>query len=79
MMVRGGGVPAQTTAFDAVVKNGSTASELSLLMRITASWSGSSPHRIQGCGTNVRAPHASSTSDFRHPDRNKRAVVLEPV
>ena len=34
----------------------------SLPMRITASWFGSSGPRIQGCGTNIRAPHAGSSS-----------------
>jgi len=47
-------------------------------MRITASWSGSLTHRIEGCGTNVRAPHAGS-SRLRHPDHSKCAAVLEAV
>ena len=32
-------------------------------MRITASWSGSLTHRIEGCGTNFRAPHAGLPSN----------------
>ena len=43
MTVRGGGVPVRCMASNAVPQNGSAASELSLPMRITASWSGSSP------------------------------------
>ena len=35
-------------------------------------------HRIQGCGTNVRARQASSPRP-RHPDHTKRAVVLGAV
>ena len=31
-------------------------------MRNTASWFGVFAHRIQGCGTFLRAPHASSAS-----------------
>ena len=42
MTVRGGGVPVRSTASNAVPQNGPAASELSLPMRITASWSGSS-------------------------------------
>src|SRR4249920_993722 len=35
-------------------------------------------HRIQGCGTIVRAPQASSPR-HRHPDHNERAAVLGAV
>lgn len=35
-------------------------------MRITASWSGLRTHRIQGCGTSIRAPHAAPLG-LRHP------------
>jgi len=38
----------------------------------------SGPHRIQGCGTILRAPYAGLTS-YRHPDTPKRAAVLEAV
>src|SRR5215831_15972032 len=48
-------------------------------MRITASWSGSLTHRIEGRGTNFRAPHAGLPSDVVIPDHNKCAVVLEAV
>src|SRR5215467_15196035 len=36
-------------------------------------------HRIQGCGTNVRATTRGAPLGLRHPDHNKCAVVLEPV
>ena len=59
-------------------KNGSAASEL----RCRCAWlhhgSGPRTHRIQGCGAIDPRPKASSPSD-RHPDRTKRAVVLEAV
>jgi hypothetical protein len=35
-------------------------------------------HRIQGCGTILRAPQASSPR-HRHPDHNERAAVLGAV
>jgi hypothetical protein len=35
-------------------------------------------HRIQGCGTIIRAPQAGSPRR-RHPDHTKRAVVLGAV
>jgi hypothetical protein len=47
-------------------------------MRITASWFGPLARRIQGCGTNIRAPRASSPR-LRHPDHTKCAVVLGAV
>src|SRR5262245_32691625 len=56
MTVRGGGVPGQVYGFHARQQNGPAASELRWPMHITASWSGSLSHRIEGCGTNVRAP-----------------------
>jgi hypothetical protein len=75
--VRGGGDPMDSMANNAVAQNGPAAS-LSLPMRITASWFGSLAHRIQGCGTNVRAPHVSSPR-IRHPDHTKCAVVLGAI
>jgi len=47
-------------------------------MRMSASWFGSSTHRIQGRGAIIRARKSGLPSD-RHPDRTKRAVVLEAV
>ena len=70
--------PVTAYGFHAVLKNVSAASELRW-MRITASWSGSLTHRIEGCGTNIRALHAGSTLGCRHPDHNKCAVVLGAV
>ena len=46
-------------------------------MRITASWSGSSPTEYKYVARMFVLPHAGLPSDFRHPDHNKRAVVLE--
>jgi len=47
-------------------------------MRMSASWFGSWTHRIQGCGAIDPRPESGLPSD-RHPDRTKRAVVLEAV
>jgi hypothetical protein len=47
-------------------------------MRMSASWFGSWTHRIQGRGTIDPRPESGLPSD-RHPDRTKRAVVLEAV
>src|SRR5271154_110844 len=47
-------------------------------MRMSASWFGSWTHRIQGRGAIDPRPESGLPSD-RHPDRTKRAVVLEPV
>src|SRR5580700_10665258 len=48
-------------------------------MRMSASWFGSSwTHRIQGRGAIDPRPESGLPSD-RHPDRTKRAVVLEAV
>jgi len=45
-------------------------------MRMSASWFGSWTHRIQGRGAIDPRPESGLPSD-RHPDRTKRAVVLE--
>ena len=47
-------------------------------MRMSASWFGSWTHRIQGRGAIDPRPESGLPSD-RHPDRTKRAVVLEAV
>ena len=47
-------------------------------MRMSASWFGSWTHRIQGRGAIDPRPESGLPSD-RHPDRIKRAVVLEAV
>jgi hypothetical protein len=47
-------------------------------MRMSASWFGSLTHRIQGRGAIDPRPESGLPSD-RHPDRTKRAVVLEAV
>ena len=47
-------------------------------MRMSASWFGSWTHRIQGRGAIDPRPESELPSD-RHPDRTKRAVVLEAV
>jgi hypothetical protein len=47
-------------------------------MRMSASWFGSSTHRIQGRGVIDPRPKSGLPSD-RHPARTKRAVVLEAV
>jgi hypothetical protein len=47
-------------------------------MRMSASWFGSSTHRIQGRGAIDPRPESGLPSD-RHPDRTKRAVVLGAV
>ena len=47
-------------------------------MRMSASWFGSWTHRIQGRGAIDLRPESGLPSD-RHPDRTKRAVVLEAV
>jgi hypothetical protein len=47
-------------------------------MRMSASWFGSLTHRIQGRGAIGPRPKGGLPSD-RHPDRTKRAVVLEAV
>lgn len=68
MTVRGGGVPAKTTALMPLCRMGPPPRSL-LLMRISASWSGLCTHRIQGCGTSIRAPHAGSPRHC-HPDHH---------
>jgi hypothetical protein len=78
MTVRGGGVPIAPLGFHAGKKNGSAASELRRPMRMSASWFGSWTHRIQGRGAIDPSPESGLPSD-RHPDRTKRAVVLEAV
>src|SRR6516225_7346839 len=78
MTVRGGGVPAKTTALIADVKNGSAASELRSRCVSLHHGSGLRTHRIQGCGTNVRATTRGLPS-YRHPDHSKCAAVLEAV
>jgi hypothetical protein len=67
MTVRGGAVPYPGMA---CMRHTEWVRRLgaSLPMRITASWSGSLTHRIEGCGTHVRAPHASSPRLRHHPD-----------
>jgi len=47
-------------------------------MRMSASWFGSWTHRIQGRGAIDPRPESGLPSN-RHPDRTKRAVVLEAV
>jgi hypothetical protein len=47
-------------------------------MRMSASWFGSWTHRIQGRGAIDPRPESGLPSD-RHPDRTKRAGVLEAV
>jgi hypothetical protein len=47
-------------------------------MRMSASWFGSWTHRIKGRGAIDPRPESGLPSD-RHPDRTKRAVVLEAV
>jgi|ERR1700737_239492 len=75
MTVRGGGVR-KNHGFHAVVQNGSAASELSLPMRKTASWSG-----VVAAPPNTRLRHECScaTSELpstRPSDHNERAAVL---
>ena len=47
-------------------------------MRITASWSGSLTHRIEGCGTIV-VHHRRAPLGLCYPDTTKCAGVLEAV
>src|SRR6516164_7960066 len=77
MTVRGGGVPAKTTALMPMCRMGPPprsfrcdAHHCIMVWVLT--------HRIQGCGTNVRATTRGLPS-YRHPDHSKCAVVLEPV
>jgi hypothetical protein len=74
MTVRGGGVPAKTTALMPLCRMGPPPRSL-LPMRITASWFGPLARRIQGCGTNVRAQFRSSprTSSSRLAQVCRRA------
>src|ERR1700682_1791840 len=71
MTVRGGGVR-KNHGFHAVVQNGSAASELSLPMRKTASWSG-----VIAATTNTRLRHecscATSELPSTRPSRPQRA------
>src|SRR5215471_5987557 len=79
--------PGENHGFDVVVQNGSRRLGAFAAMCITASWSGSSPTEYNDVARMfvlpqwVRSapPDAGLPSDFRHPDDNKRAVVLEPV
>ena len=74
MTVRGGGVPAETTALMPLSRMGPPPRSL-LPMRIPASWSGSLARRIQGCGTMLRAPtrNPPRTSSSRPPQVCRRA------
>jgi hypothetical protein len=65
--------------FNAVLQNGSAASELSLPMRITASWFGpQAPTEYKDVARTVRVRHAGLPS-YRHPDMTKCAGVLGAV
>jgi hypothetical protein len=78
--VRGGDVPAKTTALMPSCRRVRRLGAL-LPMRITASWSGSLARRIKGCGTIIRAPSRSSsrTSSSPHLHHRKCAVVLGAI
>ena len=78
MTVRGGGVPKVLMASNAVSENGSAASELSLPMRITASWFGLWPTEYKDVARIFVAPHAELPST-RHPDHSQSAFVLGAV
>ena len=73
MTVRGGGVPIAPLGFHAVRRLGASPP-----MHMSVSWFGSWTHRIQGRGAIDPRPESGLPSD-RHPDRTKRAVVLEAV
>ena len=77
MTVRGGGVPARTTALMPLCRMGPPPRS-SLPMRITASWSGSLARRIQGCGTIFRAPTRSSPRTSSSRPRKCAASCSEP-
>ena len=74
MTVRGGGVPHVSLASMPWSRMGPPPRSFAA-MRITASSSGPLAHRIQGCGTNLRAPHAGSprTSSSRPRQVCRRA------
>jgi hypothetical protein len=78
MTVRGGGVPRKPwlscRCAEWARRLGAFAADAQdcIMVRVVAA------HRIQGCGTNVRARQASSPRP-RHPDHNERAAVLGAV
>jgi hypothetical protein len=65
--------------FHAVVQNGPAASELSLPMRKTASWSGSLRPTEYKVAARMFVRDKRAPLEPRHPDHNERAAVLGAV
>ena len=78
MTIRGGGDPTKTMAskplcrMDPPPRSFAADAHDCIMVRVIA------VHRIQGCGTIIRAPQASSPR-HRHLDHNKRAAVLGAI
>src|SRR5438034_11691147 len=78
MTVRGGGVPTCFLGFQCRKGEWVRRFGASLPMRMTASWFGSLDPPNTRLRRDWSAPESGLPSD-RHPDRTKRAVVLEAV